>query len=121
MDARESFGSALSLKLTDSDVLKQWPCSSQAEKGRDPLSPTTRQIPDDSAPNDRRERLELARQLFERFHTLCFWHSPRDLEITDDLIPFVARGLRANGGRVGWTLAGKLRSNASDRESLGCR
>jgi hypothetical protein len=38
------------------------------------------------------ERLELAQQLFREFHTRCFWHSPRDLAITEDLIPFVVRG-----------------------------
>jgi hypothetical protein len=54
------------------------------------------------------ERLELANQLYRQYHTLCFWHSPRDLVITEELIPFVAKGLRNHGGRRGFILARKL-------------
>lgn len=54
-----------------------------------------------SHPQNRYEGLELARELFRRFYALCFWHSPPDLEITEDLIPFVIKGLRANGGHWG--------------------
>jgi hypothetical protein len=54
------------------------------------------------------ERVELARQLYREFHAQCFWHSPRELLITVDLVPFVAKGLRANGGRRGFLLAEKL-------------
>lgn len=54
------------------------------------------------------ERLELANQLYREFHTRCFWHSPRDLVITEELIPFVIKGLRQNGGRRGFILAGNL-------------
>ena len=53
-------------------------------------------------------RLELANQLFRQFHIRCFWHSPRDLVITEDLIPFVVKGLRTHGGRCGFLLAEKL-------------
>jgi hypothetical protein len=67
------------------------------------------------------ERLELTRDLFRRFHARCFWHSPRDLLISEDLIPFVAKGLRDNGGHLGFMLAAKLQPNASERELLGCR
>lgn len=77
-------------------------------------SPETRPNP---APRDRSERLELARALFREFHALCFWHSPKDLEITEDLIPFVIKGLRANGGHRGFKLAGMLRSDAAERDS----
>jgi hypothetical protein len=59
------------------------------------------------------ERIELANQLFHEFHSLCFWHSPRDLVITEELIPFVVKGLRANGGRRGFMLAGKLQPEVS--------
>jgi hypothetical protein len=65
-----------------------------------------------SAPRNRQERLELARNLFQEFYALCFWHSPRDLEITEELIPFVIKGLRANGGHRGFKLAGLLQPNA---------
>jgi hypothetical protein len=65
-----------------------------------------------SAPRNRQERLELARELFQGFSARCFWHSPRDLEITEELIPFVIKGLRANGGHRGFRLAGMLQPNA---------
>lgn len=73
-----------------------------------------------SPPRDRSERLELARALFEEFYPLCFWHSPRDLEITEDRISFVIKGLRANGGHRGFELAGLLQSDVAERESQGC-
>ncbi len=65
------------------------------------------------------ERLELANQLYREFHTRCFWHAPRDLVITEDLVPFVVKGLRTYGGRRGFILSGKLRTPA--REHEGCR
>jgi hypothetical protein len=58
-------------------------------------------------------RLELANQLFREFHTRCFWHSPRTLIVTEDLIPFVAKGLRTHGGRRGFLLADKLDSSGT--------
>jgi hypothetical protein len=82
---------------------------------------TTYQASTISTPQSTSERLTVARELFQEFRALCFWHSPRDLEITKDLITFVAKGLRANGGRLGFTLAGKLEPNAIDRETLECR
>jgi hypothetical protein len=71
------------------------------------------------------ERLELANQLYRQYHALCFWHSPRDLVITEELIYFVAKGLRNHGGRRGFVLAGKLDQSgatrqATEKESL-CR
>jgi hypothetical protein len=54
------------------------------------------------------ERVALANQLFHEFHTRCFWHSPHDLVITEELIPFVVKGLRKHGGRRGFLLADKL-------------
>jgi hypothetical protein len=53
-------------------------------------------------------RLELARRLYREFWARCFWHCPRDLEVTEDLIPVVIKGLRDNGGARGWMLAGGL-------------
>jgi len=85
------------------------------------MSLKTSESPTISTPQNHYERLELARELFQRFHAQCFWHSPRDLKITEDLIPFVAKGLRANGGRCGFVLAGKLQPNAYERELLECR
>ncbi len=48
---------------------------------------------------DTEKRLALANRLFQEYFTRCFWHSPRDLVITEALIPFVVKGLRAHGGR----------------------
>jgi hypothetical protein len=67
--------------------------------------PTPAEVP---APQDQHERLELARELYREFHGRCFWHCPRELEITEDLIAFVAKGLRTYGGRRGFVLSGKL-------------
>jgi len=77
-------------------------------------------------PRKRYELLELANQLYREFHTRCFWHSPRDLVITEELIDFVVKGLRMYGGRRGFILAGQLQPNGttlrtSERELLECR
>jgi hypothetical protein len=69
---------------------------------------TTSQTSDTSTPHSREERLELANRLFREYHTRCFWHSPRDLVITADLLPFVVEGLRKHGRHRGFILAGKL-------------
>jgi hypothetical protein len=78
------------------------------------------------APLDRKERLELANRLYREYHTRCFWHCPRDLVITEDLIPLVVKGLREHGGRRGFILAGRLRppevpAVAPEKENRGCR
>lgn len=61
-----------------------------------------------STPRNLRERLDSANRLYREFHNRCFWHSPRDLVITEDLIPFVVKGLRTYGGHRGFKLASKL-------------
>ena len=61
-----------------------------------------------ATPSNLLERLELANLLYREFQNRCFWHSPRDLVITEDLIPFVVKGLRTYGGHRGFKLAGKL-------------
>jgi hypothetical protein len=66
-------------------------------------------------PQNLQERLELANKLYREYRLQCFWQSPRDLVITEDRIPFVMMGLRANGGRRGFVLAGKLRAPQPDR------
>jgi hypothetical protein len=70
------------------------------------------------------ERLELANRLYREYLTQCFWHCRRDLEITEELIPFVVKGLRSSGGRRGFILASKLLSSGatpSEREPPECR
>jgi len=75
---------------------------------REVMAASINVTPTIATPQDACARLELANQLFREFHTRCFWHSPRDLVITEDLIPFVAKGLRTHGGRRGFLLAEKL-------------
>ena len=79
-----------------------------------------------STPRPLHERLEFANLLYREFWSRCFWHSPRDLVITEELIPFVVKGLRTYGGHRGFLLAGKLQSNETtsltpDRERPECR
>lgn len=57
---------------------------------------------------DTAERVKLAKELYREYHTRCFWHCPRDLDITEDLIPFVVKGLRNHGGRRGFVMASLL-------------
>lgn len=70
-----------------------------------------------SIPRDLTERLELARRLYRDYHARCFWHCPRDLEITEELLPFVAKGLRTYGGRQGFILGSKLLSSIGTTHS----
>jgi hypothetical protein len=65
-------------------------------------------------PRNLHERLELANLLYREFQNRCFWHSPRDLVITEDLIPFVVKGLRTYGGHRGFKLAAKLQVKPGD-------
>jgi hypothetical protein len=74
-----------------------------------------------STPHSSVEQLELARKLFQEFRPICSWHSPRDLVITEDLIGFVAKGLQAHGGHLGFMLSGKLRPNTLGQETRECR
>jgi hypothetical protein len=90
-----------------------------------PATPTPAPTPPTPPSGD--ERVELANQLYREFHARCFWHSPRDLVITEDLIPFVVKGLRTHGGRRGFILSGKLRpkgrparSPRADYRGIGC-
>jgi hypothetical protein len=66
------------------------------------------QIPALTPPRSLAEQLELANQLYRQFRTRCFWHSPRELIITEDLLPLVIKGLRTHGGREGFILFRKL-------------
>ena len=59
-------------------------------------------------------RLELADRLYREFRTRCFWHSPPDLVITEELIPFVVKGLRTHGGHQGFQLATQLQDQPAE-------
>jgi hypothetical protein len=69
---------------------------------------TSGQTPTIPTPRNLRERLELANRLYREYHTQCFWHCPRDLDVTEELLPLVVKGLRAHGGHRGFLLASKL-------------
>ena len=73
------------------------------------MSPPTTTLLSASRPLPADERLEFANRLYREYHARCFWHSPRDLVISEDLIPLVIKGLRKHGGRRGFILAGQLR------------
>lgn len=60
--------------------------------------------------------LELANRLYREYHTRCFWHSPRELVITEELIPLVVKGLRKYGGHRGFMLAAELQPRPASRE-----
>jgi hypothetical protein len=64
-------------------------------------------------PPDRDQRIVLANRLYRDFHTQCFWHCPRDLRISAELIPHVVQGLRRSGGRAGFLLAAQLLAGAT--------
>jgi hypothetical protein len=72
------------------------------------------------------ERLALANRLYREYHARCFWHSPRELIITEELLPFVVKGLRTHGGRRGFILAEQLQPKQaealpSEKERSECR
>jgi len=54
------------------------------------------------------ERLALAQQAFERFHSRCFWFMRRDAQIAEPDIPYICERLRADGGRPGFRLAAQI-------------
>lgn len=54
------------------------------------------------------QRLALAQQAFERFHSRCFWFMRRDAQITEQEVPYICERLRADGGRPGFLLAARI-------------
>ena len=54
------------------------------------------------------ERLALAQQAFERFHTRCFWFMREDLRVGEEDIEAIIRGLRFHGNREAFLIAAKL-------------
>ena len=55
-----------------------------------------------------RRKLALARNAFQEFYLQCFWSYREDMEITEEKIPFVVRGLRRYGGQRGYKIAIEL-------------
>jgi hypothetical protein len=62
----------------------------------------------DESTSRRERRVELAREAFKGFYARCFWSYREDLEITEEFIPFVIRGLRQHGGMAGYRVAIQL-------------
>lgn len=62
----------------------------------------------ETKPLRREERLELARKAYKEFYAQCFWSYREDLEVTEELIPFIIRGLRRNGGHAGYRVVARL-------------
>lgn len=58
---------------------------------------------------DPRQKVELAQKLFREYRAACFWHCKPDLVVTEDLIDFVARGLRKHGSRQAFLASAALR------------
>ena len=70
----------------------------------DDVEPTTTS----STLRDQQRRLELARWAFREFYAQCFWSYREDMEITEEKIPLIIRGLRSEGGRAGYRVAAEL-------------
>jgi len=54
------------------------------------------------------ERLALAQQAFNRFHTRCFWFMREDLRVSEEDIESIIHGLRNHGNREAFLIAAKL-------------
>ena len=61
-----------------------------------------------AAPQATPEKLALAQEAFERFHSRCFWFMRREARITEEEIPYICERLRADGGRAGFRLAAQI-------------
>ena len=53
-------------------------------------------------------RVREARRMYRRFHAECFWSFDPDYPIGPSDVAWVAKQLRAHGGRNAWEAAGKL-------------
>lgn len=54
------------------------------------------------------DRLALAQQAFQDFHSRCFWFMRADAQITAEEVPYICQRLRADGGRAGFLLAARI-------------
>lgn len=57
---------------------------------------------------ERERRLELARRAFHEFFAQCFWSCNPTLDVKDEDIPWIIRGLRLHGGHKGYRLVAEL-------------
>ncbi len=56
------------------------------------MSATVQPMTTISTPRELVGRLRLANQLYREYHTRCFWHCRRELEITEELLRLVVKG-----------------------------
>jgi hypothetical protein len=61
-----------------------------------------------AAPLSAPEKLALAQQAFEQFHTRCFWFMREDLRVAGEDIEAIIHGLRAHGNREAFLIAARL-------------
>ncbi|MBI5384062.1 MAG: hypothetical protein HZA90_05185 [Verrucomicrobia bacterium] len=54
------------------------------------------------------EKLELAQAAYDKFRSSCFWYLRDDVKVTEDDLETIIRGLRSNGNREAFLIAGKL-------------
>lgn len=54
------------------------------------------------------EKLLKAQAAYEKFRTQCFWSCKKNLTLKNNDISWVAEGLRKNGGKEGFLIAGEL-------------
>ncbi len=55
-----------------------------------------------------KQRLALAKEQFRIKYASCFWYMPRDLVISEEMLPSIARALRKNGSREDYLIARSL-------------
>jgi len=65
-------------------------------------------LPTVMAPPFSAERLALAQQAFEQYHSRCFWFMREDLHVEDEDLPAIIRGLRQHGNRSAFLIASIL-------------
>ena len=53
-------------------------------------------------------RIREAKRAYRRFHALCFWSYPPDLEIGADDVAWVAETLMKQGNRAAWEAGMRL-------------
>ena len=53
-------------------------------------------------------QIQEAQEAFNSFYAQCFWYMRKDMQITENDLPEIIRGLRHYGGRQGFLLADKL-------------
>jgi len=71
------------------------------------MNETRQSLPENDA-EARQRRLELARRAFKEFSAQCFWSAPADMQITEQDVRFIIRGLRLHGGHKGYRIAAEL-------------